>query len=81
MSTLVTVVEVISINLEVMEKSNSGCTDIHISKVCCIGAGYVGGPSSSVMALMSPDIQVTVVDVNEDRISQWNSEKLPIYEV
>lgn len=52
-----------------------------IKKICCIGAGYVGGPTMSVMAAMCPNIQVTVVDVSKERISQWNSEKLPIYEV
>lgn len=52
-----------------------------IKKICCIGAGYVGGPTCSVMALMCPDIQVTVVDQSKERIAQWNSEKLPIYEV
>ncbi|XP_055702954.1 UDP-glucose 6-dehydrogenase [Phlebotomus papatasi] len=51
-----------------------------ISKVCCIGAGYVGGPTCSVMALKCPDIQVTVVDRSASRIAQWNSDKLPIYE-
>jgi UDP-glucose/GDP-mannose dehydrogenase family, NAD binding domain len=52
-----------------------------IKKVCCIGAGYVGGPTMSVMAQMCPEIQVTVVDHFEERINQWNSDKLPIYEV
>lgn len=52
-----------------------------IKKICCIGAGYVGGPTMSVMALKCPDIQVTVVDRSAERIAQWNSEKLPIYEV
>jgi UDPglucose 6-dehydrogenase len=52
-----------------------------VTKICCIGAGYVGGPTMSVMALKCPDIQITVVDRNEDRIAQWNSVKLPIYEV
>lgn len=50
-------------------------------KVCCIGAGYVGGPTCSVMALKCPDITVTVVDKSSERIAQWNSDKLPIYEV
>lgn len=50
-------------------------------QICCIGAGYVGGPTCSVMAQMCPNIKVTVVDVSEERIRQWNSEKLPIYEV
>lgn len=54
-----------------------------ITKICCIGAGYVGGPTMSVIANQCPEIQVTVVDINEDRIAQWNTEdleKLPIYE-
>lgn len=52
-----------------------------IKKICCIGAGYVGGPTCSVIAQMCPKIQVTVVDVNEARINAWNSDTLPIYEV
>jgi len=52
-----------------------------IKMICCIGAGYVGGPTCSVMAYNCPDIQVTVCDRNEERINQWNSNKLPIYEV
>nr|SVE74096.1 EOG090X03RJ [Daphnia barbata] len=55
-------------------------SEIPVHKICCIGAGYVGGPTCSVLALKCPDIQVTVVDRNELRIKQWNSEKLPIYE-
>ncbi len=52
-----------------------------IKKICCIGAGYVGGPTCSVIASMCPEITVTVVDVNESRIKAWNSDTLPIYEV
>ncbi|XP_076150818.1 UDP-glucose 6-dehydrogenase [Alosa pseudoharengus] len=51
-----------------------------IKKICCIGAGYVGGPTCSVIAQMCPKIRVTVVDVNESRIKAWNSDVLPIYE-
>ena len=54
-----------------------------ISTICCIGAGYVGGPTMSVIAQKNPSIKVTVVDVNQDRIDAWNSEdldKLPIFE-
>jgi UDP-glucose 6-dehydrogenase len=51
-----------------------------IKKICCIGAGYVGGPTCSVIAHMCPEIRVTVVDVNESRINAWNSPTLPIYE-
>lgn len=66
-----------------MEKNgeSNGCARHTITKICCIGAGYVGGPTSSVMALKCPEIQVTVVDQSKERIAQWNSEKLPIYEV
>ena len=53
------------------------------SKIACIGAGYVGGPTMAVIAQKNPNIQVTVVDLNENRIANWNHEdltKLPIYE-
>ena len=54
-----------------------------IKKICCIGAGYVGGPTMAVIAQKNPQIQVTVVDINEARIAAWNNadlSKLPIYE-
>jgi UDPglucose 6-dehydrogenase len=54
-----------------------------INKICCIGAGYVGGPTMAVIAQKCPHIQVTVVDVNEARIAAWNDKdlsKLPVYE-
>jgi len=49
-------------------------------KICCIGAGYVGGPTMAMIAKQCEDIQVTVVDINEKRIAAWNSNDLPIYE-
>jgi len=49
-------------------------------KICCIGAGYVGGPTMAMIAFKAPDIRVTVVDMNEARIAAWNSDALPIYE-
>lgn len=49
-------------------------------KILCIGAGYVGGPTMAMIALKCPQYKVTVVDINKDRIDQWNSEVLPIYE-
>jgi UDP-N-acetyl-D-mannosaminuronate dehydrogenase len=52
-----------------------------ISNICCIGAGYVGGPSCAVIASKCPHIQVNVVDLSQDRINAWNSNKLPIFEV
>lgn len=54
-----------------------------ISKICCIGAGYVGGPTMSVIASQCPEIEVTVVDINKQRIDSWNDtnlDNLPVYE-
>lgn len=54
-----------------------------IKNICCIGAGYVGGPTMTVIANKNPDINVTVVDLNEGRINAWNGADLaalPIYE-
>ena len=50
------------------------------SRICCIGAGYVGGPTMAVIAQKCPSIEVTVVDISGDRIAAWNSDELPIYE-
>ncbi len=49
-------------------------------KILCIGAGYVGGPTMAMIAHKCPQYKVTVVDINPDRINEWNSENLPIYE-
>ncbi len=49
-------------------------------KILCIGAGYVGGPTMTMIAHKCPDIQVTVVDINQARIDAWNSPDIPIYE-
>jgi UDPglucose 6-dehydrogenase len=49
-------------------------------KVLCIGAGYVGGPTMAMIAHKCPDVKVTVVDINAERIAAWQSEHLPIYE-
>ncbi|WP_051286480.1 UDP-glucose 6-dehydrogenase [Salinimicrobium terrae] len=54
-----------------------------IKNICCIGAGYVGGPTMAVIAQKCPEINVTVVDINEARIAAWNDENvenIPIYE-
>ena len=51
-----------------------------VSNICCVGAGYVGGPTMSVIASKCPEIRIDIVDINEERISEWNSDKLPIYE-
>lgn len=54
-----------------------------IKNICCIGAGYVGGPTMAVIAQKCPEINVTVVDINEKRIAAWNDEdvtNIPIFE-
>ena len=54
-----------------------------VTSICCIGAGYVGGPTMAVIALKCPHIKVTVVDINQSRIDAWNHKdlnQLPIYE-
>lgn len=54
-----------------------------ITNVCCIGAGYVGGPTMAVIAQKCPHIKVTVVDLNTDRIAKWNDadvNNIPVYE-
>jgi len=50
------------------------------TKILCIGAGYVGGPTMAVIAQKCPHIRVCVVDINKARIDAWNSDNLPIYE-
>lgn len=54
-----------------------------ITNICCIGAGYVGGPTMAIIAQKCPHIKVTVVDLNEKRIAAWNDvdvNNIPIYE-
>ncbi len=54
-----------------------------IQRICCIGAGYVGGPTMAVIADRCPAVQVTVVDLNAERIAAWNDadlSRLPVYE-
>ncbi|KAJ3491992.1 hypothetical protein NLI96_g291 [Meripilus lineatus] len=55
---------------------------VQVKKICCIGAGYVGGPTCAVIALKCPHITVTIVDLNQARVDAWNSKDfdLPIYE-
>jgi len=48
--------------------------------ILCIGAGFVGGPTAAMIAYKCPQYRVTVVDISRERISQWNSETLPVYE-
>ena len=54
-----------------------------IKSICCIGAGYVGGPTMAIIAEKCPHIKVTVVDLNQERIAAWNNDdvtQIPIYE-
>lgn len=58
-------------------------TDASIRSICCIGAGYVGGPTMAVIADQCPEVQVMVVDINQNRIDAWNDNdlsRLPVYE-
>ena len=54
-----------------------------VRNICCIGAGYVGGPTMAVFADKCPNLNIFVVDKNKQRVDAWNSEeltKLPIFE-
>ena len=51
-----------------------------VESVCCIGAGYVGGPTMAIFAKNCPESRFIVVDIDEKRINAWNSDNLPIYE-
>lgn len=54
-----------------------------ITNICCIGAGYVGGPTMAIIAKQCPEIKITVVDLNESRIAAWNdddTQNIPVYE-
>ena len=55
----------------------------NITNICCIGAGYVGGPTMAVLAANCPDLRINVVDINSERILAWNNDdlsQLPIFE-
>jgi len=57
---------------------------MNVTSICCIGAGYVGGPTMVVIALKCPNIKLSVVDTNKQRIAAWNHadlDQLPIYEL
>ena len=55
---------------------------MQIKNICCVGAGYVGGPTMAVIALKCPEININVVDNNPDKIYSWNGpiDNLPVYE-
>ena len=59
---------------------NGSDAALPVSQVCCIGAGYVGGPTCAIIAGKNPNLRVTVVDKDKARIEAWNSQHLPVYE-
>lgn len=63
-----------------MQEVSHGISPVKVRNICCIGAGYVGGPTSAVIANQNPNIIVHVVDKDADRIAAWNSDELPIKE-
>ena len=62
---------------------------LEVKKICCIGAGYVGGPTMAVIADKCHDIQVEVVDLNKERIENsirtysenWSYERIGKVEI
>ena len=62
-----------------MSQETSQTADF-VLNICCIGAGYVGGPTMAMIAAKCPDVRVEVVDLNQARIDAWNSDSLPVYE-
>jgi UDPglucose 6-dehydrogenase len=66
-----------------LPKKEQETDNMNIKSICCIGAGYVGGPTMAIIAAKCPHIKVTVVDTNEARIAAWNDAdvtKIPIFE-
>ncbi|KAM3551176.1 hypothetical protein MY1884_007856 [Beauveria asiatica] len=61
-------------------KSAMADGEFKVQNICCVGAGYVGGPTAAVIAFQNPSIKVTVADRDSDRILRWQSRHLPIYE-
>ena len=51
-----------------------------MTNILCIGAGYVGGSTMPIIASHCPEHRVVIVDINEKRIAEWQSDQLPIYE-
>ena len=63
--------------------SKKNLINLRIRKICCIGAGYVGGPTMAVISDHCPNLKVTLVDKDKSKIDAWNSidlSNLPIYE-
>ncbi|KAL7936402.1 nucleotide sugar dehydrogenase [Trichoderma chlorosporum] len=77
MASVIDAVKSLSLNGSVKEVNGDKLT---IRNICCVGAGYVGGPTAAVIAFQNPHIKVTVVDRDVTRIRRWNSRHPPIYE-
>ncbi|EHK26973.1 uncharacterized protein TRIVIDRAFT_79475 [Trichoderma virens Gv29-8] len=77
MASVVDSVKTLSLNGSLKEVNGD---KIAIRNICCVGAGYVGGPTAAVIAFQNPHIKVTVVDRDVTRIRRWNSRHPPIYE-
>lgn len=63
-----------------LDGTSGGQTPLAVRNICCIGAGWVGGPTAAVIAYHNPHITVAVVDKDSRRIRRWNSRHLPIFE-
>ena len=44
-----------------------------IKNICCLGAGYVGGPTMAVIADNCPKINVHVVDIEKENFKMEQS--------
>ena len=53
---------------QIFDQLNSSEMTSEVKKICCLGAGYIGGPTSAVIAWKCPNITVTVVDDSKERI-------------
>ncbi len=49
-------------------------------RILTIGAGYVGALTMAVMAKHNKEHDFVVVDIDHQRINEWNSDTLPIFE-
>ncbi|KAM3500400.1 hypothetical protein MY10362_006438 [Beauveria mimosiformis] len=79
-SPIVDSVKALSLNSSANGTNASKYPEFTIRNICCVGAGYVGGPTAAVLAFQNPHIKVTVVDRDQTRIRRWNSRHPPIYE-
>ncbi|ATY64415.1 UDP-glucose 6-dehydrogenase [Cordyceps militaris] len=79
-SSIVDTVKALSLNSSANASNGSENPEFTIRNICCVGAGYVGGPTAAVLAFQNPHIRVTVVDRDQTRIRRWNSRHPPIYE-